>query len=217
MEKINFSDCTLALLEDKFGLKYLEKMPVLEEWTDTTYILLPEYNFFLEKISKNLQGNALHWNELDLSMHFIGPMFSLVGFTEHERFNLFAQRTITATVQDTILTGRVDELIASGFRTPKIPFFAFNEYKRQTDPDGEPAGQALAAMLAGQSLNNTENMMYGCYIIGQHWYFMVLDKTKYAISTSFNGAELEDATQILRILFQLKEYCMQRTEPIKNL
>ena len=59
--------------------------------------------------------------------------------------------------------------------------------------------------------------MYGCYIIGQHWYFMVLDKTKYAISTSFNGAELEDATQILRILFQLKEYCMQRTEPIKNL
>lgn len=217
MEKINFSDCTLSLLEDKFGLEYAEKMPVLKEWIETNYLLSPEYSFFLNKISQNLNNNALHWNELDLSMHFIGPMFSLVGFTAHKRFNLFAQRTITATVQDTILTGRVDELIASGFRTPKIPFFAFNEYKRQTDPDGEPAGQALAAMLAGKALNDTNNCMYGCYIIGQHWYFMLLQDNKYAISTSFNGAELEDATQILRILFQLKEYCMQRTEPIINL
>jgi hypothetical protein len=217
MEKINFSDCTLALLEDKFGLQPQRNLPDLTKWIKTAYTLSDTHTAVAYQLSQNLQDNALHWNEQDLSMHFIGPMFSLVGFTERERFNLFAQSTITATVQDCILTGRVDELIASGFRTPKIPFFAFSEYKKETDSKGEPAGQALAAMLAGKALNNTSNTIYGCYIIGSIWRFMLLIDNEYAISTSFDGAELEDATQILRILFQLKEYCMQRTEPIINL
>ena len=104
-------------------------------------------------------------------------MFSYIDFTERYRFNLFAQRTISATIQGITLGGRTDEIIASGYRDPKTPFFAINEYKKETDPDGDPAGQALAAMLVGQELNRQEGVelpLYGCYIVGGLWRFVNL-------------------------------------------
>ena len=41
---------------------------------------------------------------------------------------------------------------------------------------------------------------------------MTLEAKRYAISKSYDGTDFEDACQILRILFQLKEYCMERTQ-----
>jgi hypothetical protein len=100
--------------------------------------------------------------------------------------------------------------------TKKKLIFAFNEYKKETDPDGDPAGQALAAMLVGKELNQKQGndfSIYGCYIVGASWRFMVLQGKEYMISSTYDGLNLEDAQQILRILYQLKEYCMQRTVP----
>ena len=121
-------------------------------------------------------------------------------------------------MQGISLGGRTDEIIASGYRDPKTPFFAVNEYKKETDPDGDPAGQALAAMLVGHELNLQKGVdlpVYGCYIRGRNWFFMVLEGNTYAISQAFDSTDIEDAYQILRILFQLKTYCMERTEPVK--
>ena len=120
-------------------------------------------------------------------------------------------------MQQIKLMGRVDEVIASGYRNPKLPFFAFNEYKKETNPDGDPGGQALAAMLVGQQQNqSTDNNfpIYGGYIIGRNWFFMVLEGEKYAVSKAFQSTEYEEALQILRILYQLKQYCMDRTAHI---
>lgn len=211
MEKINFSDCTTILLEKKFGLKSVEKLPHLEEWLSSDFMLSSTEEDMIKRLTSALSANLLHWNEQDLSMHFIGPLFSIVNFTERYRFNLFAQRNIEATIDETELGGRVDELIASGFREPNAPFFAFNEYKKETDPNGEPAGQALAAMLVGTIINKDDKSMYGCYIVGASWRFMLLDGKKYAISGIFDGTNYQDTCQIVRILFKLKEYCMGRT------
>ena len=212
METINFNDCTLFFLEKHFELQKTDEIPMLTNWLQTDITLRSEDLYTLHKLSDLLRANAEHWNEQDLSMHFIGPIFSIVSFTKPYRFNLFAQSTITGVIDNINLTGRVDELIASGYRQPETPFFAFNEYKRQTDPNGDPAGQALAAMLVGQSLNDNTKPIYGCYVIGSIWRFMTLEAKRYAISKSYDGTDFEDACQILRILFQLKEYCMERTQ-----
>ena len=53
--------------------------------------------------------------------------------------------------------------------------FALAEYKRQRDPNGVPAAQALGAMLVGQHLNPDPGPIYGCYVIGREWFFMALD------------------------------------------
>ena len=217
MEKINFSECTLVRMEEVFGLQLMLHSQILHEWVTTTYEIDEVDKICVHKFCSTLRENVLHWNEQDLSMHFIGPIFSLVQFTERYRFNLFAQRTISTVVQGIELGGRTDELVASGYREPETPFFAINEYKKESDPNGDPAGQALAAMLVAQELNIQKGVdlpVYGCYVVGGLWRFMVLQGSEYAISQPLVSTEIEDAYQILRILFQLKIYCMERTEPM---
>jgi hypothetical protein len=88
-----------------------------------------------------------------------------------------------------------------------VPFFCLNEYKRQTDPDGEPQGQALIAMLVAQKLNENENRndlpIYGSYIIGRNWYFMALVGKEYAISKDFSCVD-DEMFDIFRILKSLR-------------
>ena len=212
METINFNKCTLDFLEESIGLRPRLDSVVLTAWVSSTEILNNFEQMSVQHLSQHLKKNAFHWNEQALSMHFIGPMFTLPDFTEMSRFNIFPQESIEAEVMPNItLIGRVDEMIATGFRKPKIPIFAFNEYKRETDPDGDPNGQCLAAMLVGQKLNNNDLPIYGCVVIGRVWRFVVLEGKNYAFSPNFDAAAYDDACQILRILKLLKVYCMERT------
>lgn len=90
-------------------------------------------------------------------------------------------------------------------------FFVFAEYKRQRDPEGDPAAQALAAKLAGQVLNENKQIVYGCYVTGAYWYFMLLEGKKYYISRGFSasGNELFD---IIRFLKALKKTIVKFTK-----
>ncbi|HNL08847.1 MAG TPA: hypothetical protein PKH93_14810, partial [Chitinophagales bacterium] len=76
METLNFSECTLGLLENKFGLIPMRTSNTLTEWLNTTWQLQTEDKVVVPRLSMLLSDNAEHWNEIDLSMHFIGPMFS---------------------------------------------------------------------------------------------------------------------------------------------
>ena len=212
METINFNDCTLVFLDKHFTTRRVESLNSLNEWLKADMEISDLHIGMIQLLTNSLQQNVLHWNEQDLSLHFIGPMFSLISFTKPYRFNLFAQRTFSAVINDIQLSGKVDEVIATGYQEPEAPFFAFNEYKKEMEYKGDPAGQALAAMLVGQSLNDNTKPIYGCYVIGSIWRFMTLEGKRYAISKSYDGTDFEDACQILRILFQLKEYCMERTQ-----
>lgn len=211
--ELAFNNCTLALLEHCFELRLQLGHTTLDNWLNSAQnmAISPTEREMVSLFADGLHKNAPHWNETDLSMHFIGPMFSIAQFVEQYRFNLFAQQNIEAAVNNIRLFGRVDEIIATGFREPKTPYFAFNEYKRQTDPNGDPAGQCLAAMLAGQAINEKQEPIYGCYVIGATWYFMILDGTNYAMSNSFDGRDNDESLQILRILKALKQVCMERT------
>ena len=217
MEKLNFSECTLSKMEKIFKLIPTKQSQVLVDWITTDFELSDFDHENIRRLCELLQDNVDHWNEFDLSMHFVGPIFSAVNFTKPMRFNLFAQRSFEADINNIKLMGRVDEVIASGYRDPELPFFAFNEYKKETNPDGDPGGQVLAAMLVGQQQNQDEGNdfpIYGCYIIGRNWFFIVLEGRKYTKSNSYNSTKQEDALQILRILLQLKQYCMDRTAHI---
>lgn len=212
IEKLTFGDCTVDKIDDLFGTRRIFDASLLNNWQllAETMQVTHEDQIFINIIRELLRKNAPNWHEQDLALHFIGPMFSLVNFTEPYRFNLFAERFISSKIGQIELMGKPDELIASGFAEPKIPFFAFHEYKREKDPNGDPAGQTLAAMLVGQSLNNNELPIYGCYVIGQNWYFMILEKNKYEISTALSGATGE-AIDILKMLKALKELLLRRT------
>lgn len=214
MEKMNFLECTRAKLEGRFGIRKSLSSPVLDSWLKMPSTLSEHEQVVLKSFQKILLLNSEAWNEHELSMNFIGPIFAMVNFNELYRFKLFSQRKIGTIVsgidQEIDLSGEPDGIIATGFWEPEVPIFAFSEYKRKLDSDGDPAGQALAAMLVGQTLNNADSPLYGCYVVGHDWYFLVLDGKHYTISRDYS-ANTDEIMEILRILKSLKQLIMDRT------
>ncbi|HAO50367.1 MAG TPA: hypothetical protein DCR35_14340 [Runella sp.] len=206
-----FGDCTLVYLEKNFGLRQVNQLDALDTWLNgaTAQELTQAETLTLPIFQQLLTTNVTSWNEQDLSLHFIGPIFSLVNFTEPYRFNLFAERRISSVLtteqgQNILLFGKPDEMIASGFRDPEAPFFCFQEFKRERDPNGDPLAQTLAAMLVGQAINNHQQPMYGCYVLGRDWYFLVLQEKSYCISRGYD-ATTEHLYDLFKILKAFKE------------
>ena len=200
--------CTLRYLDKTFRTRRTEQLPALDEWLAMAAPISDFERQALLHFQRGLNFNVHDWNEHELDTHFIGPIFALVDFSTID-FNHFSQRDIEATVDDVLLYGRVDGMVASGSREPEIPFFAFQEYKRTIDPNGDPAGQCLAAMLAGQVLNAQDAPIYGCYIVGSLWQFMALSGRQYATSPGYSATS-DDIFDIFRILKSLKQVVIKR-------
>ena len=196
-----FRECKLSWLERTFGLDQVDNLTTLDDWLLEKAVITPYENETLLHLQELLKFNVRDWYEGELDSFFIGPVMSLVNFS-NKKSNLFSDRLVDATVDDWRLYGRPDSFLASGRREPEIPFFAFQEYKKMTDPDGDPAGQALAAMLAGQALNDNGLPIYGCHVIGSDWYFMALQGKEYAISRDYSAlsSEIFDIFQALKVL-----------------
>ncbi len=212
MEDLLFTHASMTLLDDQFGLREIQKSAVLEQWLSTDLELSAYEREALMNLRELLDLNINGWYEKELAMHFIGPVFSAFRFTVPYQFNMFSERILAATVNGVNLHGSPDGFIASGYREPKIPFFTFNEYKKEVDSSGDPAGQALAAMLAGQALNQDGQVMYGCYIVGKLWHFMTLEGNHYCISNGHN-ALTDDLFSIGKILKGLKQILLRLTAP----
>ncbi len=89
--------------------------------------------------------------------------------------------------------------MASGTQFPKEPVFFLHEYKKQLDTSNDPLGQLLAEMVAAQTLNSRPHPIYGAYVIGRHWYFVILEGKSYAESLAYDATK-EDILQIVSIL-----------------
>jgi hypothetical protein len=203
------ASCTLKYLDKTFQTRQVRTLPALTDWIARPAELSDLERQILIRFQAVLEFNVHDWNEHELDSHFIGPVFALADFSTRE-FNHFSQRDLSATVDNTLLYGRVDGMVASGWREPELPFFAFQEYKRNLDPNGDPAGQVLAAMLAGQALNNQAFPMYGCYVVGRDWYFMALDEHDYASTNGHNTLDTDELFDIFRILKALKQIVIER-------
>ena len=204
-----FATCTLKYIDKTFRTRRAEQLPALDAWLTRPAEISAFEREALLRFQRLLNFNVHDWNEYELDTHFIGPIFSLVDFSTLD-FNHFGQRELSATVDDILLYGRVDGMVASGFREPEQPFFAFQEYKRNLDPNGDPAGQCLAAMLAGQALTaNSALPVYGCYVVGDSWRFITLEGSLYASSPGYSATS-DDLFDIFRILKVLRQIVAER-------
>jgi len=206
-----FKDCTLEQLDDTFHLTPLplKQMPVLQAWLQGQSAISEQERGYALLLQEYLQEHVEDWNEQELAMHFIGPIFALMKFDYARKFNLFAERPLNGVVDDIEMGGKPDGMIATGYRHPHKPYFCFQEYKKEKDPNGDPAAQALAAMLVAQEISERQRPIYGCYVRGRFWFFMALQGKKYAISDSY-VATREDVFEILRILHVLKNIIIER-------
>ena len=201
----NFKEWTLDKIDDTFGLQQVRKISILEELLSYEHQIDDYERRYLTNLGDTyLSLGGDDWNEVELENKFISPM---IVFSEisNQKYSYFLERPLSVEICDYQLSGRVDGMIATGYRNPKVPYFCLNEYKRQTDPDGDPKGQALIAMLVAQHMNDNRNEnvnrpIFGSYIIGRDWYFMVLVGKEYAISKDFScvANEIFDIYRILK-------------------
>ena len=209
MESKTFRKCTLTYLDRTFGLRNTFSSQTLDQWLQDKQPITEIEKSVLTDRQEDLRINYGAWSEQELAINFIGPVISMIRFWEPYRYNFFAGRHIGVELDSLTETekidlgGEPDGMIATGYREPEVPMFAFTEYKKEVDSSGDPAGQTVAAMLVAQKLNQQEIPIYGCYVIGQNWHFVVLEGKNYTISGPYSATN-DDLFEIFCILKALK-------------
>jgi hypothetical protein len=204
-----FKDWTQYDLEQQFGLekKSAKECAVLNDWlnvADSVEDLNVQTE--LDILVSDLSNFVDSWNEAELKIFFIAPLIRLVNF-KSQKYKVFFERKLSASLNGIELKGDVDAMIASGSYSKIVaPFFCLQEYK----PEGrrsvnDARGQLLAEMLAAQTLNENENPIYGCYMNGRLWFFATLIGNKYCFSNGYVADERLGIVRIFNCLRKLKQ------------
>jgi hypothetical protein len=202
MKKLTFREADLNTLDDVFGLQQIWDCALLNEWLSGTPAISEIDTAQINKYQYRLIRGGRSWNEVELEAKFISPLI-LTADVETDTIGYFLERPLSAVINDYELSGIVDGMFATGFRAPILPFFCLHEYKRSTDNQGSPDAQVLAAMLVAREKNNNQHPIYGLFVVGMIWNFVVLNGNDYCISSSFDASNNE-IYQIVHILRKLK-------------
>ena len=81
---------------------------------------------------------------------------------------------------------------------------AHPEYKPEKNRDNDPLGQVLIAMVVAQQYNEQKFPVYGCYVNGRNWFFVVLHDDTYSVSRAYDATDIIDLQQILASLIDIK-------------
>ena len=188
-----------------FGLnRVYEGMPIMDKWLQAKGELSDEDRATLEKLRVDLFKRVEYWNEETLKMRFIAFLLDLANYNT-DRFQTFFDAELTAEVEAHTLKIKADFVVATAVADLiTAPYFCFHEYKLERKQSDDPVAQVLLAMLIGQTKNPKPHPIYGCYVMGRSWFFMVLDGKDFIVSNAFNATETDDLQRILLILREFK-------------
>lgn len=189
-------------VETVFGLKRVFELPALTNWLATSVETIDDtIKQYVAIIQKRLIVNADAWNEDELKMFFIAPLLSQMPL-EIDDFKPFTQRTLTAKFPelDLVISGKIEFVIARGKQRPKQPYFFLHEYKQERRRENDPLGQLLISMVAARHTNETKTPLYGCFVVGRDWFFVVLDEQTYGVSLACDATKNHELYQIVAML-----------------
>ncbi len=203
MKQATFKDWDLDRLDEAFGLKQVWESDLLAQWENCEIEITEAEKNSLFYFQKALIRGGRAWNEVELENKFISPLI-LTARIDDEKIGYFLERRLSGIVGDYELSGVVDGMIATGFRNPQTPLFCLHEYKRSVENQGTPDAQVLAAMLVARELNNRDKPIYGLYVVGLIWNFIVLKDNEYCISKDYTSDD-ENVFLIFKMIKALKE------------
>ncbi len=207
----NWDDEEVAI---EFGLKLLKTHFFIEYIDKVEPFTVSPVQETIEKLRETLKDYVETWNEDELKMMFISPFLRLADFVS-PYYKVFTQRPMSVRyANDTLLTeGKVEFMLAKGLKNPKKPHFFIHEYKPEKRRDNDPLGQLLIAMVASQKQNQDNKPIYGVYVVGRLWFFVILDGSEYAVSKSYS-AEDEEIFKIFAMLLYIKDIMEQLYQEI---
>jgi hypothetical protein len=192
-------------VEIEFGIERVKNLPTMLQWLDVSATqILPER---FENLRIELAENVENWNEDELKMMFIALFLAEFKFNNTPHYKVFTQRFFSLQTPTVEASGRIEWFIATGKQTPKKPFFFLQEYKPEKASGNDPLGQLLIAMVDVQTLNeDAQKPLYGCYVIGRLWFFVVLVGKEYAVSRAYDATQTDDMTAMIQILEKVKQH-----------
>jgi hypothetical protein len=196
---------TESALRDIFRLKRnVAPSKKLIEWLNAPPYQ-PTNEQIFDMLHLELQEKVDYWNEDELELFFIGPLLKFFVDYRSDYFSVYSQRTIAANVEGYFLSVQADLMLAKGIgEILKVPYFCFHEYKRTKKNPSDPIAQVLEAMLIAQEMNKNGKPVYGAYVIGKDWYFMVMEGREYCISESYSATNKQELLQIIAILREFR-------------
>lgn len=201
----NFSSLLIDNLVEVFELSKNSKL-VFEGFPNSK-----EQLTFLAKLVQKATKGIEYWNEQELVIKYLSFIIDLADFTG-SKYNIFAERNLTANIDNIKLAGKVDFVIAKGQTSPDKPYFFIQEYKRsRQNANSDPLAQLLGEMLVAAKLNE-ESVVYGAYIVGQFWYFVILNGREYNVLPPLDSAILEDLEVIMSKLNWIKKYVEEKVK-----
>ncbi len=216
-----FEKWTYEELNIEFGYhRIVDNFPVLDNWLNAakSIEIKPRDAERIEELRQDLKINVAGHNEEELKLHFISPILNIVKLGKPNVYKLFAQRNISAMVTNKKgvtdkLGGRVETMVAMGIQNPRHPYFFVHEYKplNKSTPS-DPLGQLVAAMIVAQVTNIDDMPIYGLYVMGAAWRFVVLEGKYFGESKPYEATEIGDLTHIVQALFWIKNHIEMRIE-----
>lgn len=229
METYTFASINRDQVKKLFNLtQYFEPIQLFKQW------VAKSNDFEVEELEKaillpkqrKLLRNGEAWNEQELYVKFITFLIETIDFDMDELdVHSFSERNLSKKLANITLQGRVDWMVASGNYEPKQPFFFIHEYKRGLEGSGDPVGQLLTTMCVAQILNKEPKKptlfdpnpvsyqdlpIYGCYVVGKFWYFVILENHDYYISRAYDATDEGKLYEILKLLKAQKQMIIDR-------
>lgn len=206
-----FKDLSTQYILNKFNLKRVKKCQTLQDWLDAPFEISDSIRNELEILRNRLDDEGLFYNEEELKWKFLGPLINLVDYY-NQPYNVFIDRTIKGEIDGKKIGGRVDFMLATGAYDPSAPYFFIHEYKKEKGTADDPLGQLLGGMLVAQKLNDNGKPLYGCYLIGRYWHFVVLDNREFAVTSGHVGSN-DDIFEIYGMLVKIKTIIKEQLLP----
>jgi len=191
-----------AQLISLFGLdKTKVATPLMQRWLDSSVALDIYEQTLFRKVLQNAIDNIEAWAEEDLKMNFIAFILDLANMRSSKYIRTFFDKTIEAEVEGYYLKTKTDFIMGRGILDMlQTPYFHFQEYKKEKDPNGDPLAQLIEAFLIAKTLNKDNKPLYGCTVVGRLWYFVTMEGKNYCISAAFDSTKEQDLLQIIAIL-----------------
>jgi len=166
--KIEFHDLQrIAQIDESFDDS------IFDDWFQFEYTLSQDEEQFLQILLEKNRRYVDSYSEEELKAQVIIPLINEVDFF-HKGIRGWYERPLKGMVNNTLLQGKPDYMVAQGIETPQQPYFFIQEYKKELG-DRHPKNPLLAEMMVALE-SNKETMIYGAFIIGRTWNFVILKK-----------------------------------------
>lgn len=200
-----FKDWLYEEVSNAFGLTRVFAHPVLDQLKTITLPIEHPLRKELESLRVLVEQYVDTWNEDEYKFMFISRFIGLAEYVS-EHYKVFTQRPLKVKYDnDTKETeGLVEFMLAKGLQIPRKPHFFLNEYKPEKRRDNDPLGQLLIAMVAAQKSNQDDKPIYGIYVNGRNWFFVILDNNTYAVANPY-VATSEDIFDLFAVLLYFKD------------